>query len=299
MSALFGQASDDLGPSRPLLTSLVIYLSTLAMPATSGQRIREILTPYIYVLRDSVLQELPRNFNTLQALELFAVHAPFGVLPFDSTRLTSLALNRGTITAASAVAVDLGAATMVRAFLRVGHLHAWLITDIWTWLATCASEAYSKFEDEASRAPLSLDEARSIASIFYENEDLELWRKGVEIADEADFIGRLYVCDRLLQLAEVLDSLARSRDMVEAVAKDPTFDVTAATLAEFKYSISRLEALDNKFHAIYSESLTTSMSPGSGSNVTGAERLQISFLSSLTSRSGGSNTVNCSDGMQP
>lgn len=254
MSTLLSPPSDDLGPSRPLLASLVIYLSTLAMPATSGQRIREILTPYIYVLRDTVIQELPQDFHTLQALELLAVHAPFGILPFDSTRLTSLTLNRGTITVASAVAVELGAGLMVRSMLRMGHLHAWLATDVWTWLSTCAAEAYSKFENEVSRSPPSLGEAKSIAGIFYEDAEFELWRKAVGIADEADFIGRLYVCDRVLQLAEVLESLARSRDIVEAVAQDPTFDATAATLAEFKYSISRLEALDNKFHAIYSES---------------------------------------------
>jgi hypothetical protein len=167
--------------------------------------------------------------------------------------------------AASAIAIDVSAGTMVRIMLRLGHLHAWLAIDAWTWLSTCAAEAYAKFENEVSIAPPSLAEATAIASVFYEDEDLELWRKGVEIVDEADFIGRLYMCDRILQLTEVFDSLARSREIVEAVAKDPTFDATAATLAEFKYSISRLEALDTKFHAIYSESLPTTWSVAMGS----------------------------------
>lgn len=224
------------------------------MPVASGRSIRETLTPYIYALRDAVLQQLPQSFTTLQALELFAVHAPYGILPLDSTRLSSLTFNRGTTHAAAGVSAEIGAGLMIRTMSRIGHLHSWLSSDTWTWLSICATEAYCKFEDEVAKAPASLHEARTVADVFYESSNLEVWAKGVEIADEADFTGRLYICDRVLQLAEVLESLARSRGHVETVAKDPTFDATAATLAEFKYSISRLEALDSKFHTIYSES---------------------------------------------
>lgn len=254
MSSLFSHRPDDADLSRPLLLCLVVYLSTLAIPATSGQRLRDALTPYIYALRDSVLQQLPYSFVTLQALEIMSVHAPYGVLPLDTTSLSSLALARGTVQAAAAVSVELNASLMIRTMSRVGHVHTWLATDTWTWLSTCAAEAAFRVEDETPRVPASLAEARAIAELFYDREDLDVWRKGVGMLDEAEFLGRLYMCDRLLHLAELLDSVMRSRGVVETASKDPDFDATAAMDAEFRYAMSRLEDLDKKFQAVYSES---------------------------------------------
>jgi hypothetical protein len=137
--------------------------------------------------------------------------------------------------------------------LRLGNVHAWISTDAWTWLSICAAEAAYKLEDEIARAPSNFVEARNLAEMFYDPEDLEIWRKGVSIVDEADFVGRLHVCDKFLRTAEVLDSLARSRAILESAAKDPGFDATDAMEAEFKYAFSRLESLDRKHDAIYGE----------------------------------------------
>lgn len=253
MANLFVNPADDLGPSRPLLVALTLYLSTLGLPASAGQRLRDTLTPYIYALRDSVLLHMPANFATLQALELFALHAPLGILPFDTTSLSSLAPSRGIIQAASAVATELNVSLMIRTMSRMGHVHLWLSTDTWTWLSSCVAEANSKLEDQVARPPASLADARAIAEGFWEGDDMDVWRKGASMVDEADFLGRLYVCDRLLRVAEVLDSLGRSRGVLETVAKEPTFDVTNAIDAEFKFVASRMEALDAKHQAIYGQ----------------------------------------------
>lgn len=250
---LLSSTDEAAGPSRPLLISISVYLSTLVLAPSVGQRLREVLTPYIYALRDAVLQQLPQSFTTLQALELLAIHAPFGVLPLDSTRLSSLVLSRGTITTAASIATELGAGMMVRTMLRLGNTHTWMGTDTWTWLSTCAAEAAYKLEDEIARAPTNLAEARNLAEMFYDPEDLDIWRKGVSIVDEADFVGRLHVCDKLLRTAEVLDSLARSRAILENASKDPGYEATDAMEAEFKYAFARMESLDHKHDAIYSE----------------------------------------------
>ena len=242
------------GLSRPLLISVSVYLSTLVLAPSVGQRLREVLTPYVYALRDAVLQQLPQSFTTLQALELLSVHAPFGVLPLDSTRLSSLVLNRGTIASASSVSAEINAGAMIRSLFRLGNLQTWMATDTWTYLSSCAAEAANKLEDEISRAPTNLADARNLAEVFYDPEDLEIWRKGVGIVDEADFVGRLHVCDKMLRTAEVLDSLSRSRAILENAAKDVNFDATEAIDVEFKYAFSRLEDLDRKHDAIYGAS---------------------------------------------
>jgi hypothetical protein len=236
-----------------LLISVSIYLSTLVLAPSVGQRLRDTLTPYIYALRDAVVQQLPQSFTTLQALELLAVHAPYGILPLDSTRLSSIALARGSILAASAVATALNVSLMVRTMGQMGTFHRWMATDTWTWLSTCAAEAAYKLEDEVAKAPPSLADARNIVEAMIDPDDLEIWRKAVTIVDEADYVGRLNVCDKLLRTAEVLDSLARSRNILETASKDPNFDATEAMEAEFKYAFARLESLDQKHEAIYSK----------------------------------------------
>jgi hypothetical protein len=250
---MLNSTDDAAGPSRPLLISVSAYLSTLVLAPSVGQRVREVLTPYIYALRDAVLQQLPQSFMTLQAIELLAFHAPFGVLPLDSTRLSSLVLSRGITTIAASVCTDLNAGLMVRQLLRISDTHAWMATDTWTWLSTCAIEAAYKLEDEVTRIPANLPDARNMAEMFFDPDDLDIWRKGVSIVDEADFVGRLHVCDKLLRTAEVLDSLSRSRAILETAAKDPHYDATEAMEGEFKYAFSRMERLDNKHDAIYSE----------------------------------------------
>jgi hypothetical protein len=40
---------------------------------------------------------------------------------------------------------------------------------------------------------------------------------------------------------------------LETAAKDPHYDATEAMEGEFKYAFSRMERLDNKHDAIYSE----------------------------------------------
>jgi hypothetical protein len=251
---LVSATDEAAGLSRPLLISVSVYLSTLVLAPSVGQRLREVLTPYIYSLRDAVLQQLPQSFTTLQALELLAVHAPFGVLPLDSTRLSSLVLNRGTIASALSVSMEVGAAAMIRSYSRLGNLQTWMATDTWTYLSSCAVEAAYKLEDEIARAPASLADARNLVEMFYDLEDLEIWRNGVGIVDEADFVGRLHVCDKLLRTAEVLDSLSRSRAILDNAAKDINFDATEAMEVEFKYAFARLEDLDRKHDAIYGES---------------------------------------------
>jgi hypothetical protein len=128
-----------------------------------------------------------------------------------------------------------------------------MATDTWTYLSFCAVEAAYKLEDEIARAPANLQDARNVAEMFYEPADLEIWRNGVGIVDEADFVGRLHVCDKLLRTAEVLDSLSRSRAILDNAAKDVNYEATEAMEAEFKYAFARLEDLDRKHDAIYGE----------------------------------------------
>jgi hypothetical protein len=196
----------------------------------------------------------------MQALELLAVHAPYGILPLDSTRLSSIALARGTILAASFVASQLNVALMVQTMRQMGAFHRWIASDTWTWLSTCAAEAAYKLEDEVAKAPPSLADARAVAEAMYDPNDRDCWLRGAGAVDEADFVGRVHVCDKLLRTAEVLDSLARSRNILETSAKDRTFDATEAMEAEFKYVFARLDDLDQKHEAI----LSKSMSPLSG-----------------------------------
>lgn len=239
-----------------LLLSTSLYLSSLGCPlAGETIRLRDTLSPYIYALRDSVMNQLPHLFCAVQALEMLAVHAPFGVLPLDTTTLSSVALARGTISTAKTILAEMNAIGLVRSMVRAGHLHAFNIPDVWTWLATCSMEAQYRLEDEVIRVPADFMEARQIAETFFEKDDMSFWLRGVRPGDDVEQLSRLSTCDEIVRLGIVLDFTTRTRDSLEAAFKDPTFDLVPAIDSMFKYTLKQMEKEDHRHEAILGESM--------------------------------------------
>jgi hypothetical protein len=254
-SALFKLSVDRPSLSMQLLLSLSLYLSSLALPLDDETiRLRETLTPYIYALRDTIMTQLPQLFCAPQAFEILAVHAPFGVLPLDTTTLSSVALARGTIATARSILDETGAHSLVQAMVRSGDFHAFTVPDVWTWLSICSIDAQYKLEDEVIRIPTDFPEARTIAESFFEAEDTSGWVRGVHPGDYAEFIGKLMTCDQLVRLGTVLDFCTRTRDSLEAAFKDPTFDLVPAIDSMFKYSLKQLEKCDQRHDVLLGKS---------------------------------------------
>lgn len=197
-----------------------------------------------------MILQLPQAFPAVQALELLAVHAPFGVLPLDVTTLSSVALARGVVSTAVAISNNLNALNLIRVMTKLGSLHVFVNPDTWTWLSLCAIEAQYRLEDEVLRVPPAFLEARQLAEDCFEREDMEVWRRGVLPGDDTDFIAKLSTCDRLMRLGVVIDFLTRVRDSIEVVLGEPTYDLVSAIDSMFKYSLKQMEKLDERHEVI-------------------------------------------------
>jgi len=254
---LFNNYTSDPSTPATLLLSLVLYLSSLALPTDEAlSSLRSTLTPLITVLRDDVLLSLPQSFIAIQALDILAVHAPLGILPAQKTNPRALAVARGQIAAAMQIAAALNFSAMVRSLTHVsrieglqGHM-AWETTDNWLWLAMCVNEAAICLEDVQTKKPESLAEARGMVDEFWRDDYSEVWSVGLHVLSPPELVGRLAICDRIARLSEVIDSAVRLRSALDSAAMDPSLDIVEALVGEMKYLTERLDGIDAKHDAI-------------------------------------------------
>jgi hypothetical protein len=243
-------------PDELLLISTVIYLSSLSLPNDDPvRRLRGSLIPYITLLRDRVLVQLPSSFSAIQALELFSLHAPLGVLPLQDCDPRSLGVARGQHVAMSSISISLNFPGLIKTVATPQHpLSPWECSEAWLWFAMCCLEASIVLEDEVIRRPASLQAARELVDGFLDPSASHFWRMGLESKDPAELIGRLCVADRLSRLGEIHDSLERLRHALETAAQEPHFDPVDAIIEDLKYFARRLERLDQLHDAVLGES---------------------------------------------
>jgi hypothetical protein len=211
--------------------------------------------PYITLLRDRVLVQLPSSFSAIQALELFSLHAPLGVLPLQDCDPRSLGVARGQHVAMSSISISLNFPGLIKTVATPQHpLSPWECSEAWLWFAMCCLEASIVLEDEVIRRPASLQAARELVDGFLDPSASHFWRMGLESKDPAELIGRLCVADRLSRLGEIHDSLERLRHALETAAQEPHFDPVDAIIEDLKYFARRLERLDQLHDAVLGES---------------------------------------------
>jgi hypothetical protein len=253
-STLLGYTTST-APDELLLISTVIYLCSLTLPAEPTiTNIRNALTPFIILLRDRVLVQLPTSFHAVQALELLSIHAPLGILPLQLTDPRSIAMARGQHVALAGIATKLNFSAFFKNILRGIPRDPWDQADCWLWLCVCCLDASVALEDEGIRRPASLQDARGLVENFLDPSSEHHWRMALESIDVSEVLGRLAVCDRLARLAEVHDSLERLRQALETAAQEPLFDAVEAITEELKYSFQRIEALDQRHDVILGKS---------------------------------------------
>jgi len=263
---LFNNYTTESSTSTTLLLSLVLYLSTLALPNDESlSSLRTTLTPFITVLRDDILLSLPQSFYAIQALDLLCVHVPLGFLPAQTANPRMIAVARGQVAAAVHIAHALNFSTMIRSMIHVsriegiqGHM-SWETADNWLWLAMCINEAAMCLEDIKMKKPDSLAEARGIVDDFWRDDYSDVWSVGLHVLSPPELVGRLAICDRVARLSEVIDSAIRLRQALESAAADPSLDIVEAIVSEMKYITEKLESIDAKHDAIISI-----LSPSSG-----------------------------------
>ena len=217
--------------------------------------LRSILTSHITSLRAAIMLQLPVSFHALQALDLLAIHAPLGVLPLQLVKPTSLGIARGQIHASSIISESLAYASLFKQFRNSGIFHTWESADAWLYLSLRANEASSALEDEVTKRPATLNEARDLAEAMMTGANTEVWRSGLDGHDPAGVLGRLAICDRLARLGQVHDGIARIRGTMDAAAAEPNLDIVEAVVEELKYHSGRLEAIDGRFEAIVGEKI--------------------------------------------
>ncbi|WWC73543.1 uncharacterized protein I206_107515 [Kwoniella pini CBS 10737] len=236
-----------------LLLSLVIYLTTLSLPADEPiHQIRVLLTSYISHLRDRALLHQTRSFICLQAFELLAVHAPLGVLPLEPTSLKDLGVARGISVASRHLMGILEFDKLIDQVMSgPGFVFAFQCADFWLWASLIADQTALAFEDLKPTRPSDLSQAKSITDDFLNyNDRSRLWLDGINNGDIAILVGRLSICDRLARSEAVLDTMSRLRSSLDMSVGNTTFDPVNEILNEFENFERGMEVIDARHDAV-------------------------------------------------
>ncbi|WWD20195.1 hypothetical protein CI109_104671 [Kwoniella shandongensis] len=236
-------------PTLSLLIAMVVYISTIALPAdATTQNIRKVLTPFITGRRNDLLLQLPNTFFALASLELLATHSPFGVLPLQMTNLHTLAVAKGYVPTASLISTRLSFVHMIEKLVtgpRIGY--AFKCSDTWLWLSLIATEAAATLEDNDPIKPLHLAQARQLADTFCDmSVHGDLWQDSIGREDASVLVGRLAVSDKLARLEELLDALARVRESLETSSRDPMYDPVRGITMEFEAYTRKIDELGRR-----------------------------------------------------
>ena len=246
LDAIFLEFTRAPNGSSKVLLAVVLYLSSLAKPHDSAlANFRTSLVPLIIHLRDRTVLRLPRTCQSVQALELLALHAPFGILPLQLTDTRSPDIARGQIAAASVIASSLEWSSTF-GDPESHHLSTTHDQDspaLWTWLALCADEAALALENETPLRPSFLDAATLLSRRFLQQEYVESWSKRPSEISVAQIIGRISVCDRITRLAVVHDGLAEILAGLNRSAVDRNFDLIGATVATIQQTLNSVEEM--------------------------------------------------------
>ncbi len=237
--------------SSTLLLSVVLYLASLSLPPDqAATNLRTTLTPYIISLRDTIMLQLPESFLALKALDLLLTHAPLGALPLQLINPRLIGVAAGQSLAATHISESLAFPMLFKQINRGHCIGAWDSTDVWLYISLRAAEASIALEAEVTKRPAGLSEARDLAEAMMAAENADTWRRGLEVRDPAEALGKLAVCDRLARLGQVHDGIARIRGAMDAAAAEPNLDLVEAVVEELKYHSGRLEAIDSRFDAL-------------------------------------------------
>lgn len=120
-------------------------------------------------------------------------------------------------------------------------------------MTIACQQASATLEDEVTKAPSTMADVRQFTAEWMQERNHHLWHTALEQYDVAEVVGRLSVCDRLNRIAEVIDSLERYRNIMDAIAADPNFDVIDAILGEFTAFATHAERCDRQHDAILGE----------------------------------------------
>jgi hypothetical protein len=251
-------------PCLSLLFATSLYLSTLALPSDDRIRsLRTALAPYIYHLRDTVLLHLTPNFQALQGLDLLILHAPLGVLPLQLADPRHLAVARGQVNAIKVIAESLSFDVLFRTVIQGGLSYAFNQSDIWLYLGMVAMQGEMALQDETCNKPAALVDARHIAEGFLA--DTQLWHAALDVPE---VIGKLSVCDRLIRLDDVHNTLMRIQQALEGARSGK--DMVSDIVYEFEQHCSQTKALTERHDALLSLYGTTILTPDDIGRVQGA-----------------------------
>lgn len=236
-------------PGRWLFVSVIAYLSSLSLPPEKDVlHLRATLAPVIQTVRGNVLLNLPADVEACQALQMLTVHAPFGVLPLEQTDLSDAQIARGQLSAAFTIWRKLGVQPKVLQKLEENSMEGLAsMYETWLFLNLIAEATAAEIQAERPSLPGYLMEGTRIANMCMAK-DLDYIRRHCLGFHKIQVMGRMYLCDRLLRLADTLNTIIKLRLIFESTATDPyfpAFDALRATLNDYLSSVdAREQAFD-------------------------------------------------------
>ena len=225
---------------------LTVYICLLTLPNDSAhERVRRIVTFRSKEECDAVFLQIPTSIFAVQALDLFAIFAPLGILPNELIATMNIGVGRGYVvmaqTIASACQLGLNASLQLE---RTEDL--WGSVEVWTWLSLCSSAASLAMEDDRPRCPADFDNATNAARMLSAMFSEQIRQSSLSATQCRQAIGKLALCERVLRLAEVHAASAKTYALFDFVVESQISDNPKACSIALD-SLQHLEELDNRF----------------------------------------------------
>lgn len=230
-----------------------MYLCDLYTPSPAPRSLHS-LSSRISRLRDEVLRQLPRSLDTVHALQLLEIFAPFGVLQGQAVSDTS-SLGKTEI-------LRVACSHVLHDIQGVGDAHFSSASDdstTWTSLVHIALRIASELERDRSVIPEDLGAGMETARSFLRASDHQEWARhlaGSDTTARSRALGKLALCDRIIREGQVLQTLQVMYSSLDRLSRGEMtgMDVVTTGVQELSKAKEAREETEDKLNTLMSES---------------------------------------------
>ena len=190
--------------------------------------------------------QYPMAHAAAQAFELFSLHSPSGVLPWETADFNKLSLTRGQ------VEIPLNGLDITRLLAPSPgqKLELWNEDHTWVWLGLMAAQAKLALEDEDVYMPPLLETAATLVQGYLHRDSADLWTSADAPEATAVTIGKLGICDRITRLWLVHASLEKLRRLLDTLVGNPLFNIYPEVQEEVQGAIQQCTDLDARHESL-------------------------------------------------
>jgi hypothetical protein len=161
-----------------------------------------------------VLLQTPESLDTIHALLLLAVFAPFGVLPSYPTNPADIAVAYGYLTTALSVSLAVNLPSIEPLAMICEWSLARNSTEVWTWMSLSTLEATMALEHEPILHPSNLTSTCRLAEHLIRGANQHLAEIGQDGMNSSE-MGKMLVAERIVRLAIIHEELAVMSQILE------------------------------------------------------------------------------------